>query len=506
IALAAILLCSAGASSPLFLFLLFVLLAAGYRWGLWKALATSALAILLLVSEAAARIYALKPLGLATQAMHEVHRLLVPSGYVLAMGLLIGLLAEEQKRLRAESSTIAHLLAKMRPNQGFRQSLQAVVNELSHIFAADSVLLVCEDLRWKKLYIWEASFGDVESHQPKLHLSEADSSEQSAYNFPFGGEFMYAVRRQARSGSRLVSLRALAADGTAVSGSGCVFPDHPLWRDVNAVIAGSFTLKKDWSGRLFLINPKLGRTRLATLRYLQTLIHQLSPALSAAYMLRRIRSEAAAVERKRIAQDLHDGPIQSLIALQMQLHLLRSRHVFDSNGLAAELANIQKKLREEITNLREVALRLTPPDLSPRQFVEFLGDLVQRFRHETGIYANFVTALEEVTLPVHVLRELARSVQEALINARKHSGARHILVCLDYKDGFYRIAVDDDGCGFDFTGRFSQKQLEAERKGPLLIQERMRDIGGELTIESVRGGGARLEISVPSVTLQAANA
>jgi len=62
--------------------------------------------------------------------------------------------------------------------------------------------------------------------------------------------------------------------------------------------------------------------------------------------------------------------------------------------------------------------------------------------------------------------------------------------------------VDDDGRGFEFAGRRSQAELDLERKGPVIIKERIRSIGGTLAIESNPGRGARLEISVPRRSLE----
>ncbi len=495
---------SDGPNSPFFVFLVFVLVAAGYRWGLRETLGTAAIAILVVVSEAIALSYGSKHLRIV-QGEYETNRLVIRIAYLLAMGLLIGLLAEGEKRLQAESSTIARLLAKVRPDRGIKQSLQAVLADLLHIFAADVVVLAVEEVRWQRLYIWEGRSG-AEPQELKLRLFEADSSQEPIYRFPLAGEFVQARRRQNRSGSQLVSVLALDADGKPVKGTSCMFPDHPLWRDVDAAVAGSFTFGEEWSGRIFLINPKLGRSQLAGLRYLQTLIRQLSPAVSGAYMLRRLRTKAGAMERMRVARELHDGAIQSLIATEMQVDVLRRRAANSSNGLGTELAKIQEALHQEIISLRELMLQTRPLNLDPRQFVEFLADLVERFRRETGICVNLVTELEEVRLPPNVLRELGRIVQEALVNARKHSRARNILVSLGYKDGHCRIVIDDDGQGFDFAGRFSLKELEAGRKGPMVIKERVRNIGGELTIESVPGQGARLEISIPSPKAQEAYA
>jgi signal transduction histidine kinase len=497
-------------SPPLLVLLVFVLVAAGYRWGLRETVATAAVVILVVVSGAITLSYGSKHLRIVQQGQHELNRLVIRIAYLLGMGFLIGLLAEREKRLQEESSTIACLLAKVRPERGIKQSLQAVLADLLHIFTADAVLLAVEEVRWQRLYIWEGRSG-ADPQELKLRLFEADPSQEPIYRFPLAGEFVHALRRQNRAGSSLVSVLALDADGKPAKGTSCVFPDHPLWRDVESVVAGSFTFSEEWSGRIFLINSKLGRSQLAELRYLQTLVLLLRPAVSGAYMLRRLRSKAGTMERMRVARELHDGAIQSLLATQMAVDVLRRRAANSSKGLGAELcdpcsaslAKIQEALHQEIINLRELMLETKLLNLDPRQFVEFLADLVERFRRETGIRMHFVTDLEEVRLPAHVLRELGRIVQEALVNARKHSRARNILVSLGYKDARCRIVIDDDGRGFDFAGCFSLKDLEAERNGPMVIKERVRSIGGELTIESVPGRGARLEISIPSPKVQA---
>jgi len=63
-----------------------------------------------------------------------------------------------------------------------------------------------------------------------------------------------------------------------------------------------------------------------------------------------------------------------------------------------------------------------------------------------------------------------------------------------------RLAIDDDGHGFDFSGRLSLAELDAIRKGPLVIKERVRTIGAELVVESVPGKGTRVEVSLPKNT------
>ena len=88
-------------------------------------------------------------------------------------------------------------------------------------------------------------------------------------------------------------------------------------------------------------------------------------------------------------------------------------------------------------------------------------------------------------------------VQEALANVRKHSDATRVLVRLTPCRDAWQLAIDDNGRGFDFEGTLDHEALDAQRRGPVIIKERVRSIGGHLTIHSQPGFGARLNISIP---------
>jgi signal transduction histidine kinase len=100
-------------------------------------------------------------------------------------------------------------------------------------------------------------------------------------------------------------------------------------------------------------------------------------------------------------------------------------------------------------------------------------------------------------VPPRICREVARIVQEALVNIRKHSGATQVLVRFGAHSGLWRLVIEDNGRGFDFLGRLSLSDLNASHTGPVTIKERVRTIGGDLSIESLPGRGANLEITFP---------
>jgi two-component system nitrate/nitrite sensor histidine kinase NarX len=163
----------------------------------------------------------------------------------------------------------------------------------------------------------------------------------------------------------------------------------------------------------------------------------------------------------------------------------------------AELGRIQKLLREEVLKLRELMQAMKSFEVDADRLLGFISDTVERFRRETGIAAEFVSELERVDLAPRVCRELARIVQESLVNVRKHSGAHHVLVRLAQRAANLQLTVEDDGKGFSFSGRLSDAELETTGTGPAVIRERVRLLAAELTIESTPGHGARLEVRIP---------
>jgi len=181
----------------------------------------------------------------------------------------------------------------------------------------------------------------------------------------------------------------------------------------------------------------------------------------------------------------------------MQVDVLRRQSANNPDVVTGELGRIQGLLREEVLKLRELMQQMKSLDVDSRKLPIFLNDTVERFQRETGITARFLSEMDGFEMPQQLCREVARIVQEGLVNVRKHSQARKVLVRVGVTDGKWRVVIEDDGRGFPFAGKLSHQELESAGKGPVVIKERVRLIEGELTIESNPGQGSRLEITVP---------
>jgi signal transduction histidine kinase len=488
--------------SPFFLFFVFVMAAAAYRWGLWETIGTSAVATGLLWAQALAlnaglsrvadnwlRSLHLLGLGLAGSDS-DPQQLFMSSVYLMVLGLLLGYMSENEKKLRAERVVVTRVLSSARVEAGLTHTLQEVFGEILSLFGARRVVSASQEIHSYRVFLAEVH-GSADG-APALRWREALPETESSYLFESPADAFYAQR--ASKGFSFVSLDR----------SGMRIRDDQTGslnrlarvEEFQSVASVAFDFGREWLGRVYILDPQRMGDPEEELRFLQEFAQQVGPAVYNVYLMWRLRERAGAVERARFARELHDGAIQSLIAVEMQLDVVR-RQSGQQPVVISELSRIQKLLREEVLKLRELMQAMKSFEVDAERLPGFIADTVERFRRETGISAEFVCEFEKVAFPQKICRELARIVQESLVNVRKHSGARNVLVRLAQRAGNVQLTVEDDGQGFPFSGRLSEAELASTGQGPAVIRERVRLLAGELTIESNPGHGARLEVRIP---------
>ncbi len=491
-----------GPRTPFFLFFFFVLAAAAYRWGLWETLGTALAEVALLWIEGPILLHFRLSLqgssawnaffGLRVNVpAFDPYRLFMLSVYLIVMGLLLGYLAEQQKHLRAEKAVVNRILSRVRVEAGLNGTLEQIFSELLSMYGASQLLVASQEAHSHRIFVGELK--NPGSGAPS-EFRWLDSAPRQAkmYLDDFPGDVCYAVGEADQW-----KIVALEQDGKPVSPASTAPILHLReQQSFRSLITLAFLFGGEWRGRVFLFNPNWRGERQEELRFLLSLVRQIGPAIYNVYLLHRLRRRASAVERARVARELHDGAVQSLIAVEMQVDVVRRQAEAD-RPIGGELGRIQSLLREEVLKLRELMQQMKAIDVDAQRLLGVLNDTVERFQRETGISARFVTDIEDLDMPQRVCRELLRIVQEGLVNVRKHSGARHVLVRLGSNPERWNLVVEDDGKGFPFAGRFKQEEMEEMGKGPMIIKERVRLLAGELTVESNPGQGTRLEVIVP---------
>ncbi|MBV9340312.1 MAG: hypothetical protein JO159_05420 [Acidobacteria bacterium] len=481
-----------GSGAPFFLYFIFALLAAALRWGMRETALTTIVVITTMAADTIAR--SKTPLA-AVFGEPSLSSFVIRSAYSGIFAFLIGYIAEWEKRRAAEALSISRISAKVRVEAGLKGTVQTVMQELVELFAARELLVVTEEAQTRQVILWRA-----EELPEREHIvftwRQLDEHEQREY-LPVGGEDTAgAVWRDQNT----ISSLTLDKNGQRTHGhdsqlDGKFVGEHPF----AVLVACVLSIAPDVSARVMLFDPRLGGRAETQLRFLQDLANLVAPSVYNVYLLRRLRSRAAAVERARVSRELHDGVVQSLHAIAFRLYALRTRGTIASGEREQELLEVQQLVQNEAANVRHLIQQLEPLDFDPRHLVDFLAGMVTRYRQDTGITAQFVCDVSQVNLPPATCREIAGILREALANVRRHSGAQNVLVRLGHQHGGWLLIIEDDGRGFEFSGRFNHAELEENRRGPLIIKQRVRAIEGELTIISKAGHGARLEIKVPDL-------
>jgi signal transduction histidine kinase len=471
-----------------FVLFFFIMACAALRWGFWEAHMTfAAFLIILLIG-----CYTHNPVLLHQWLSKNSSELLPEALLYIAVSCMVGLLAEA-KAVRSEGNFLARIAEGIRIEPGLEQALYAICKECRRLFGAAQILFAACDRETN-----QSTLFSVARSQDVLQFWELDSTEREKYLFLKRGTSV-RLKLQSRSGRVQYKCMTLAAGEIRKSESECDLPDDFLREHrFQLLLASALEFEDAWSVRVYVIDPKPYFGGAAGLRFLEKSIRRVAPVIHDLFLVRRLTANARAAAGSQMARELHDGAIQSLFNLNLQIEEMRRQNGTFSAASADFLSRIQQSIQKEITALRDFMQQLRSLEINAESLLSYLAGLSVKFECENGITTRFIPEVEEVRLRPHVCMQLARIVQEALINIRKHSDAKEALIRLGRRNGNWVISIIDDGIGFGFSGSRSHEELRASGKGPLIIMERALAIDGRVSIESVEGKGSCLEVVFPS--------
>lgn len=205
-------------------------------------------------------------------------------------------------------------------------------------------------------------------------------------------------------------------------------------------------------------------------------------------------------ERKLISRELHDEVGQMLTALRMELRNLqelRTAPVPDFN----QHADSAKRLAEQsLRALKDIAMGLRPSMLDDFGLGSAVQWQVRQFSKHTGIPVNVHIDSLPQKLPERQRTCVYRLVQEALTNCARHAKAKNIDIVVSGASSQIRVSVKDDGVGFNRSG------IRGGGLGLLGMQERVMELGGNLTLVSTPQKGTVLTARIPFTEEECANA
>jgi two-component system sensor histidine kinase UhpB len=199
-------------------------------------------------------------------------------------------------------------------------------------------------------------------------------------------------------------------------------------------------------------------------------------------------------ERRRLARELHDDTIQSLIALNQQVQL--AQLALDVHPATEQLSTMQQMTTQMIADLRRLTQALRPIYLEDLGLVAALDMLTREMGKVTAIPVEFRAVGLERRLSPQVELVFYRIVQEALSNIARHAQATHVDVVLAFDESMITLAISDNGRGFEVP-ESPAEMAPLGHFGLLGIQERAESIGARFVIDSAPGAGTGLTITLP---------
>src|SRR6266446_1322981 len=461
---------------------LFASYAAGSRWGLRTAMPIAAVLALVITL-----------VNVVEREAHGFH-VFTWIAIVFAMfasGAGLAFLGDRSSRFASQSHFLSSITATMQVEQGLAESLRLFLEELAQSFHAEQAFLLFRDMDLERIFLWHLKSGESERLSPdSLALARADGfllddmDATDCWNSLQGaGSGFGWDRRNSRTIGNLPRL-----PGTTQHEFG-----------IQSFMTVAFDQNDRPAGRLFLVNGKQpnGPFHKEDLAWLERVAHHVGPSLENVFLLRHLRARAIEGERSRISRDLHDGILQTLLSIEIQLDVLRRRVAGSPDQAVAGLTNLQQTVKNESAELRHMVTDLRPLRVQSADLIDLMRGFAERYRNESTPALDVLIDSVELHAPDRVCREIFQIYREALNNIKKHAKASHVVVKLSQDDSRLVLVVDDNGEGFSFAGKFTGDELDRLRLGPISIKERTRTVGGVLTVESNPGHGARLTIEVP---------
>ncbi|MEW5979814.1 MAG: GAF domain-containing sensor histidine kinase [Acidobacteriota bacterium] len=475
---------STTSSSPFFLYYVFSLVSASFRWGFRETL---------LVNAANIAFFTVVEVAVAGSSF-DLGQYLPRPTYLTVLACLIGYLGEHQRRSRRQLVALNQLSSSIRVKEQMSGVLRELMKKVQELFRAEECILVYHAKEIERHFMLRSGPRTESSPQNRpleLPAGQAELFLQPGHNLGYYWNPTHRLRT-------LLGLKsALSFDFDARRPSGSEFsPADRLVAllEATSILSVPVILNEEFRGRIYLVNHRDQAFSLTDLLYFQLVVSQIGPLLENYRLLKRMRTLSVLEEKGRIARDLHDGLVQSLASLDLRLQACGKTAQNSPADVWQEIQEIQKIVRTESSQLREYMKRLKTPPLVAEELMEALEASTKAFQEDTGIDVRLTFRPKHIDLPRRAAGEIYQIVHESLTNVKKHARAGKVSILIEQNARETHVTIDDDGRGFPPERCSDGEVLQL----PWSIQERARGLSGSLKIQSKPGKGSRLQISLPA--------
>ena len=466
-----------GPSSPFFVYFIFSMFCAAVRWGWQATLVTGALVVIYYIDMAASMAPRLIPSGF------EMNRFIVRLSYlVVATGMLV-YLGRYEARLRLEIERLARWPAPL------GKSPEAAMGRILE-YAAGLMHSRCV------IAVWEAS------DEPEVHEVRWTPEETTVRTYAPGGlpgvtdvRLLRATFISTRHIAETRSILVLEASGRLVRRDGLPVDQSILSRLPGTGLTSAAIGTEFVTGRVFFSD--LGAPPAEAVLLTEIVTRSIASSLDQLHSSQQRQELLAREERLRVARDLHDGVLQGLTGVRLELRAIARERPASPEALQQQLVSLERALAMEQRELRFFISGLEPGADARLDRQSTLALRLDSMRERLALEWKTPVTLR-VSPRVAAMREsiaeaIPPMVHEATVNALKHAHPSRVAVEVEAADGHVRISVSDDGHGFPFRGKYNHETLAASHVAPRSLFDRVSALGGTLSIEST-DRGSRVEV------------
>jgi signal transduction histidine kinase len=473
-----------GDNSPFFLYYVFSLITASFRWGFRGTL---------FVNTANVGMYILVHLATLSSEFN-FHTFMVRPTYLYVLACLIGYLAEHQRRSQKQLVWLAEMSGNLSVRSRFLRLLDECMNRVRELFSAEHCVLVIEEEGAQKIAVRKVGEG---TRRVPYRFSGMSSRELEFLLAP-KGQIGYLVNPH-KWVARVFGFKDVMSydfEGQRIVWDG--FQPEPrleILFEMESLLSVPVYLGGRFRGRLYLVNRPRENFTIQELQFLRLIVSQLAPLLDNFRLLQDMQKLSLLEEKNRIARDLHDGLLQSLAGFDLRIAACRKLFPDAPLEIRLELEALQRLVRDEHLELRNYMKRLKTPSFAADELPDALRNYVNTFERQNAIRVQLLMPAEGVRLSRSANRELYQIIQEALTNVRKHAAASLVRIKIEQDDSAIRLEVEDNGRGFSAEANGAEgRQL----RKPWSIAERIHALNGSLEVKSRPGRGTVLSIAIPT--------
>jgi PAS domain S-box-containing protein len=282
-----------------------------------------------------------------------------------------------------------------------------------------------------------------------------------------------------------------------------IFPDLPeQWKEIHRRALAGETLRAEedrwdresgttWSRWEIRPWPNLDGVPAGILIFSEDITHRKHAEEALLGMSRKL-IEAHEQERTRIARDLHDDVVQRLVLLSLELEGVQEDIPDSASELRTRVGTLKNETAHITYDVQSLSHELHSSKLDYLGIVVAMRNFCQEYSERQKVEIDFQTHDLPAFLPTEISLSLFRVLQEALGNATKHSGVKRFEVRLWGTTGEIQLTISDLGVGFD-----TETAMKSTGLGLTSMQERLRLVHGELSINSKPKGGTTIHARVP---------